>query len=202
MTFASSTSAPTHEAANMPKHPAVFVDRDGTLMEEVCYCNDPSKVRLIEGSADGLRRLRASGYRTVLVTNQAGIARGLITPDQYAAVHARLLELLGPETLDATYMCPAGPDEASTHRKPAPGMLLQAAEELHLDLSRSWMVGDKAIDLHCGNNAGVSSILVLTGYGRSVNPKGEAHVFESFYHAASWILAGDSSKKPSAPCET
>lgn len=175
-------------AADGAAQPAVFIDRDGTLMEEVCYCNDPGKVRLIEGSAQALRRLRQKGYRTVLVTNQAGIARGLISMDQYTAVHARLLELLGPDTLDATYMCPDGPDKPSTHRKPSPGMLLQARDELRLDLSRSWMIGDKPLDVLCGQNAGVRSILVLTGYGREAGPCGALHVAETFPEAARWIL--------------
>lgn len=182
------TSPLTLSSENGAAHPAVFIDRDGTVMEEVCYCNDPEKVRLIEGSADALRLLRQNGYRTVLVTNQAGIARGLISMEQYEAVHARLLELLGPEALDATYMCPDGPDRSSTHRKPAPGMLLQARDELNIDLSRSWMIGDKPIDIRCGHNAGVHSILVLTGYGREADACGANYVAENFPAAARWIL--------------
>jgi D-glycero-D-manno-heptose 1,7-bisphosphate phosphatase len=169
--------------------PAVFIDRDGTLMEEVRYCNDPEKVQLIEGAREGIKLLRSNGYRIVIVTNQAGIARGLITPSQYAAVHRRLLELLGSERPDATYMCPDGPDEPSTHRKPAPGMLYQARDEQHLDLTRSWMIGDKGIDVQCGLNAGTRSILVLTGYGREVNPSGACHIAENFFAASRWIAS-------------
>jgi D-glycero-D-manno-heptose 1,7-bisphosphate phosphatase len=157
-------------------------------MEEVCYCRDPEKVRLIGDAAQALRSLRESGYRTVLVTNQAGIARGLISYAEYLAVHARLLELLGPETLDATYMCPDGPGVPSTHRKPAPGMLLQARDELQLDLSRSWMIGDKPIDIQCGTHAGVRSILVQTGYGREAGECGAVHVAADVVEAARWIL--------------
>ena len=126
---------------------AVFLDRDGTLMEEVHYCADPAHVRVFEGVAESLRALRTAGFRTVLVTNQSGIARGLITPTAYESVHARLLELLGPGTLDATYMSPDAADSQSPRRKPNPGMLLEAARDWNLSLERSWIIGDKAIDL-------------------------------------------------------
>lgn len=174
--------------SSLTEHPAVFVDRDGTLMEEVCYCNDPSQVRLIDGAREGLHMLRAAGYRTVLVTNQAGIARGLISHSQYDSVHSRLLHLLGPGALDATYMCPDGPDSGSFERKPAPGMLLRAKKDLRLDLNRSWMIGDKAIDIECGRNADVRSILVLTGYGADAGACGAVYTAKNFLEAAGWIL--------------
>jgi D-glycero-D-manno-heptose 1,7-bisphosphate phosphatase len=189
--FPSASSGAATTPANVPSpngSPAVFVDRDGTLMEEVCYCNDPEKVRLIAGASEALRSLRQRGYRTVLVTNQAGIARGLISRAQYEAVHARLLDLLGPETLDACYMCPDGPDTPSTHRKPAPGMLLQAREELRLDFDHSWMIGDKPLDIQCGRNAGVRGILVQTGYGREAGECGALHIATDISAAAAWIL--------------
>jgi D-glycero-D-manno-heptose 1,7-bisphosphate phosphatase len=171
-----------------PSTPAVFVDRDGTLMEEVHYCNDPENVRLISGAGDALRELRAAGYKTVLVTNQNGIARGIISPQQYEAVHRRLLEMLGDDALDKAYMCADPSDKPSTHRKPAPGMLLQASLELSLDLTRSWIIGDKSIDIECGLNAGVAGVLVKTGYGHAVGECGARFVAENIVAAARWIL--------------
>jgi D-glycero-D-manno-heptose 1,7-bisphosphate phosphatase len=145
--------------------PAIFLDRDGTLMEEVHYCNDPARVRLLPGVKDALPRLKAAGFRLVIVSNQSGIGTGRITPEQYAAVHARLLELTGAGIIDAAYFCP-DPADAPTHRrKPAPGMLMEARDDLGLDLARSWMIGDKTIDVQCGRNAGARPILVQTGYG-------------------------------------
>ena len=168
--------------------PAVFIDRDGTLMEEVHYCSDPAQVRVFPGAADALGALQRAGFRTILVTNQSGIARGLISLEQYEKVHARLLELLGSELLDAAYMCADGPDGQSLRRKPAPGMLFEAAREWDLDLSRSWMVGDKSIDIECGNRAGVPGILVRTGHGNGQGTVGAAHVAEDFSEAVRWIL--------------
>jgi D-glycero-D-manno-heptose 1,7-bisphosphate phosphatase len=168
--------------------PAVFVDRDGTLMEEVHYCNDPANVRIIPGAAEALRELRSAGYVTVLVTNQNGIARGIITLEQYESVHLRLLELLGENTIDRAYMCADMRGQPSTRRKPAPGMLLEAAADLSLDLGSSWIIGDKALDIECGINAGVPGVLVKTGYGHSVGECGAKFVAENIVDAAKWIL--------------
>ena len=171
---------------------AVFLDRDGTLMEEVHYCNDPAQVRLFAGVADSLRALRAAGFRTILVTNQSGIARGFITPAAYERVHARLLELLGPDTLDAAYMSPDAGDSPSPRRKPKAGMLLEAARDWNLALERSWMIGDKAIDLACGRNAAVAgTILVRTGHGRAQEPEAAplgTHVADGLVEAVDWLL--------------
>ena len=166
----------------------MFIDRDGTLMEEVHYCNDPEKVRLFPGVVGALERLRQAGFRTILVTNQSGIGRGLISEEQYERVHLRLIELLGAGMLDASYMCGDPPEAHSHRRKPEPGMLLEAADEWNLDLSRSWMVGDKSIDIECGSRAGVSGILVRTGHGSSQDSNGAAHVTADFPAAVQWIL--------------
>lgn len=171
-----------------PTKPAVFVDRDGTLMEEVHYCNDPRKVRIIPGAGDALRELRCAGYATVLVTNQNGIGRGIISPEQYEAVHQRLLEMLGENALDRAYMCADLSGQPSTRRKPAPGMLLEAASELSLDLGRSWIIGDKPIDIECGINAGVPGVLVKTGYGHAAGECGAKFVAEDIVDATRWIL--------------
>ena len=146
--------------------PAVFFDRDGTLMEEVHYCGDPAQVRVYVGVSEGLRRLREAGYRIFVVSNQSGIGRGLITGEQYRAVQAELLAQIGEGLVDASYFCPDAPGTPSKRRKPEPGMVLEAAAEFDVDLARSYMIGDKSADVECGQRAGVRTILVLTGYGR------------------------------------
>jgi D-glycero-D-manno-heptose 1,7-bisphosphate phosphatase len=148
----------------MPKRRAVFLDRDGTLMEEVNYCNDPATVLAIPGAGETLALLREQGWLTVIVTNQSGLAKGFITPAQYEAVNAELLRQLGGG-IDAIYFCADHPDQPTERRKPQPGMLLEAALDLEIDLSGSWMIGDKPIDVECGRNAGCRTVLVKTGYG-------------------------------------
>ena len=148
---------------------AVFFDRDGTLMEEVHYCADPARVRVYPGVPDALRRLKEAGFRTFVITNQSGIARGLITLERYRAVQEEFLRQVGPGLVDATYFCPDAPDVSSTRRKPEPGMVLEAAAEFALDLPNSWLVGDKSADIECGLRAGTRTVLVLTGYGPEQN---------------------------------
>lgn len=177
--------------------PAVFLDRDGTVMEEVHYCRDPEKVRIFPRVTEALRDLKSAGYKLVLVTNQSGIARGIISHEQYEAVHARMLELLGEPLLDAAYMCADGPDSGSHRRKPNPGMLLEAAADLQLDLARSWMIGDKLVDIDCAKRAGVGPILVRTGYGSSLSNVEAAHIADDVADAAHWILTTHPRKSPS-----
>jgi D-glycero-D-manno-heptose 1,7-bisphosphate phosphatase len=148
----------------MPKRRAIFLDRDGTLMEEVNYCNDPATVQAIPGAGETLALLRKEGWLTVIVTNQSGLAKGFITPAQYEAVNAELLRQLGGG-IDAIYFCADHPETPTERRKPQPGMLLEAAADLEIDLSSSWMIGDKPIDVECGRNAGCRTVLVKTGYG-------------------------------------
>lgn len=171
-----------------PLQSAVFVDRDGTLIEEVHYCREPNKVRLFDGVPEALTRLRNAGYRIILVTNQSGIARGKITLPEYEAVHSQLLSLLGPSLLDAAYMCPDGPESSSQRRKPAPGMLLEAAADWNVDLSTSFMIGDKEADIECGHRAGSRSILVQTGYGASQIASKANFIAQHLPEAADWIL--------------
>ena len=147
--------------------PAVFFDRDGTLIEEVHYCSDPSRVRLYPGVPEALAKLKSAGFLNIIITNQSGIGRGIITLGQYEAVHAELLRQIGnPSLITATYYCPDHPNVPSTRRKPAPGMVLEAAQDHGIDLSRSWFIGDKAADISCGKAAGTRTILVQTGYGQ------------------------------------
>jgi len=145
--------------------PAVFLDRDGTLMEEVNYCNDPKQVKVFPGAAEALAKARAAGFRTIIITNQAGIARGRITEEQFQAVQAEFYRQLGDSLIDACYVCADHPDTPSTRRKPEPGMLFEAAADYDLDLAKSWCIGDKVSDIESGRRAGVRTILVRTGYG-------------------------------------
>ena len=149
--------------------PAVFLDRDGTVMEEVHYCADPALVRVFPGTGQALRRLQAHGFLLVIITNQSGIGRGLLTDAQYQAVQAEVIRQLegdSPEPIvSGSYYCPDAPTTPSARRKPEPGMVLEAARDLGIDLSRSWFVGDKAVDIECGHRAGTRTILVRTGYG-------------------------------------
>jgi D-glycero-D-manno-heptose 1,7-bisphosphate phosphatase len=141
---------------------AVFLDRDGTLMEEAGYCANPSQVRVFPGVQQALQDLRAAGYLLILVTNQSGIGRGYFTEADYRAVQAEFERQILPARLDAVYFCPDAPWMPSQRRKPAPGMLLEAAQDHSIDLSRSCMIGDKSSDIECGRAAGCATILVQT----------------------------------------
>lgn len=162
----------------MSVKPAIFLDRDGTLNEEVDYLSDPEHLVMIPGAAAAVARLNARGIPVVVATNQSGIGRGKYGWQEFAAVMSRMGTLLALENawIDAVYASPhheqgQGDYAVADHpeRKPNPGMLLRAAEEHGLDLPRSWMVGDKAIDLEAGRRAGCRVALVRTGYGAQVD---------------------------------
>src|SRR5436305_826896 len=147
-----------------PLSPAVFIDRDGTIMQDADYCSDPREVKIFPRVAEALRRLKSKGFKLIVITNQSGIGRGLFTIEQYRAVEAEVLRQLGNGLIDATYFCPDVPGQHSSCRKPAPGMIVQATREHRIDLSRSFFIGDKEIDAECGRNAGVRAIRVQTGF--------------------------------------
>lgn len=174
--------------------PAVFLDRDGTVMEEREYLADPAGVRLVPGAAEAIRILRAAGFAVVVVTNQSGIARGLYREEDYRAVAARLDEVLqaAGAPVDATYYCPHHPDHtgACDCRKPAPGMYRRAARELGLDLTRSWYVGDKPSDVEPAQALGGRGVLVRTGYGRAseADVAGDVEVVDDVLGAARRIM--------------
>lgn len=151
----------------MISQPAVFLDRDGTLMEEVNYCADPALVRLIPGTVQALERLRNAGYLLFIITNQAGIGRGIFTEAQYHAVHAELMRQIGTESnlISTTYFCADAPTFPSMRRKPEPGMVFEAERDFNVNLYKSWFVGDKRADIECGQRAGTRTVLVETGYG-------------------------------------
>ncbi len=168
--------------------PAVFLDRDGTLMHDAAYLADPAGVVVYPGVAAALAQLKAAGFRLVVVTNQSGIGRGKFSEADYHAVAARFEELLGAGLIDATYFCPDHADAPSPRRKPNPGMLLEAASDHGLDLARSWMIGDRDGDVQAGLAAGARSILVQTGIGATASAAGAAFVAKDLAEAADFIL--------------
>ena len=156
-------------------HIGIFLDRDGTINEEVDFLSSPRDLKLIPGSAIAIREANELGAKVIVVTNQSGIARGLLTEEQLTSIHETLRGLLKDHAahIDAIYYCPHHPEAGKAPyrtecdcRKPNIGMLLQAAATFHIDLKKSFMIGDKMLDMQTGNNAGAITILVLTGYGQ------------------------------------
>jgi D-glycero-D-manno-heptose 1,7-bisphosphate phosphatase len=168
---------------------AVFLDRDGSLIEDSGYPRDPDRVHLLPGVAETLRELEHRGFLLILVSNQSGIGRGLVTPAEAAAVHARLVELLARAgaRLHAAYYCPHTPDEGCLCRKPAPGMLLQAAKEWDIDLSRSFFVGDKPSDIEAGKATGCFTILLASDRSAPCDPPPD-RMAEHFRQVLDWLL--------------
>ena len=171
-----------------PLSPAVFIDRDGTIMQDAHYCSDPQQVKIFPRVAEALRRLKSKGFKVIIVTNQSGIGRGFFTVEQYRAVEAEVLRQLGDGLIDATYFCPDFPGQHSSCRKPAPGMIVEATREHQIDLARSFLIGDKEIDAECGRNAGVRTIRVRTGSDRETAGSIADWVAEDLPAAAEIIL--------------
>jgi D-glycero-D-manno-heptose 1,7-bisphosphate phosphatase len=167
---------------------AVFIDRDGTIMHDADYCSHPKQVKIFPGVLETLQRLKSQGFKIIVITNQSGIGRGFFTLDQYRAVEAEVLRQLGDGSIDATYFCPDVPGQNSSHRKPSPGMILQARQEQQIDLARSFFVGDKEIDVECGRNAGVRTIRVQTGFDRDTSGSAADWIAKDLPAAARIIL--------------
>ena len=175
---------------------AVFLDRDGTLNVDKHYLSDPEQLDLIPGVGPALKRLQDAGFLLIIVTNQSGIGRGYYTEENMHAVNRRLINMLAPMGVRLTkiYYSPEAPEQPSVGRKPSPAFLFAARDDLAVDLARSFMVGDKIIDLECGWNAGVQqSLLVRTGYGAETEQKhadkmARAVVVDDCPAAADWIL--------------
>ncbi len=157
-------------------------------MHDADYCSRPDQVRVFDGVAPALRNLKNAGYKIIVITNQSGIGRGFFTEDQYRAVEAEVSRQLGNGLIDATYFCPDVPGQPSECRKPAPGMVLQAARDHNIDLARSFLIGDKEIDAECAHNAGVRAIRVRTGFDKMTNGSCADWVGEDFPAAAKIIL--------------
>jgi D-glycero-D-manno-heptose 1,7-bisphosphate phosphatase len=157
------------------KRRAVFMDRDGTISEEIGYVNHPSRYRVFPYSAEAVQLLNEAGWLAILVTNQAGVARGYFTEELITAVHDVLKQKLSERgaELDAIYYCAHHPTVGEAPyrfdcdcRKPKPGLIERAAAEFDIDLRQSWMIGDRYSDIELARNAGVHSAFVLSGYGR------------------------------------
>lgn len=176
---------------------AVFLDRDGTINEESGYLHRKEDCRFIPGALAAVATLARAGFLVVVVTNQSGIARGYYSEDDLNRLHQYMESEIAAAggRIDAWYHCPHHPDYPSAEedcscRKPLPGMLLKAADELGIDLGASWMIGDKLADIDAGTAAGCRSLLVRTGYGESGSASALAGltVFDDLPAAAAHIL--------------
>ena len=174
-----------------PGRRAIFLDRDGTLMENVDYCGDPARVRVFPGVPRALERLRAAGYGLYMVTNQSGIGRGYFTEEDFERVQAECARQLLPASLDGAYHCPDAPERATGRRKPAAGMILEAVADHGIAPTHSYMVGDSVVDIECGRRAGVrGTVLIATGHVGAPPMNGQPdHIAADFAAAADWILA-------------
>jgi D,D-heptose 1,7-bisphosphate phosphatase len=186
------------------KNIAVFLDRDGTICEEVGYLSSPEQIRLISGAGEAIRLLNEHGLKAVVVTNQSGIARGFFSEERLGEIHRELCRQIRAEGafLDAIYFCPHHPTEGEgPHRrpcdcrKPASGLILRAASELGIDLKRAYCVGDRLADLKCGMRVGAKGVLVLTGYGKEESSligddpgRRPSSVAADLREAVQWIL--------------
>jgi heptosyltransferase-2 len=176
----------------------VFLDRDGTLNLDPGYLNHPDAVRLLPGVGPAVARLNAGGFKTVVVSNQSGVGRGLIEPHALEAIHHRMRQLLAEDggRLDGIYVCPHRPEEGCACRKPAPGLVARACEELGVSAKGSWVVGDKATDVELARNVGATAVFVASGArpgeerakmsARGLTPDYEAR---DLGEAVEWILA-------------
>ncbi|MBI5393798.1 MAG: HAD family hydrolase [Verrucomicrobia bacterium] len=174
---------------------AVFIDRDGTLVEEIHYLHRPEDVIIVKGAAAALKKLRRAGFLIFIITNQAGIGRGYYTEADMQRVHRHLLGALGKDgaAVDGVYFCPHHPDDRCNCRKPSPKFLFDAAAQFKIQLADSFMIGDRIGDLEAGRRAGARSILVRTGYGeeefKQAGDKLPAdHVAKDLSTAINWIL--------------
>jgi D-glycero-D-manno-heptose 1,7-bisphosphate phosphatase len=154
---------------------AIFLDRDGTINEDTGYVSRPEDLIIYPWAAEAIRLINQAGLKTIIITNQAGIARGFYSEQTLDDIHNRLTSELARQQarIDAIYYCPHHPDVGDNHyrmacqcRKPSPGLLHKAAKEHRVDLEKSWIVGDKASDINLAPRVSAQSSLVLTGYGR------------------------------------
>lgn len=173
---------------------AVFLDRDGVIIEDTNYVGAVEQVRIIPGALQAIKRFQDAGYRLFVVTNQSGVARGYFTTETVQQIHAHLdaaLAEIGAK-IDRYYVCPHHPDERCACRKPQPKFLFDAAATYGLDLAQCYMIGDRPSDIATGRNAGTRTILVLTGAGRETCERGDVradHVAADLAAAAEWILS-------------
>ena len=168
---------------------AVFLDRDGTIARDVHYCRRPEDFELLPTVPEAIRLLNTNSLKVVVITNQSGIARGYFTEEILAQIHDKMKQELAKDGawVDAIYYCPHHPDDGCECRKPKTGLFLQAARELDIDLSRSFVVGDMQMDIDAGRALGSKTVLVTTGpQGETVDPPD--YTAGSLLEAAKWIL--------------
>src|SRR5215470_3975990 len=177
-------------------HPAIFLDRDGTIIEEGNYISRPDQVVILPGAPSALRQLQAAGFKLFIVSNQSGVGRGYFTLADVEKVNEHIRQEFGRDGVkfDEIYVAPEAPDSPSRGRKPSPQFLFDARDKFGLDLAHSYMIGDKMADMECGWNAGVSRcILVRTGYGADLerdsrDKLGDAMIVDDLAAAVDWIL--------------
>lgn len=167
---------------------AVLIDRDGTINRDVPYCSRPEDFELLPMAAEGILLLKEYGFKVVVVTNQSGIARGYFSVEMLNRIHSKMCVELAAKgaAVDAIYYCPHHPDDHCRCRKPQPTMAFQAARELNLELSSSYVIGDSDTDIQMGKAAGCRSVLV--SYGSKMNAVQPDYVALTVYDAARWIL--------------
>lgn len=183
------------------KKPAVFLDRDGTVCEEVGYLSQVKNLRLIPGSAQAIRQIREAGWKVVIISNQSGVARGYLSEETVLTIHGALKKMLQQQDaeVDGIYYCPHHPQGNPPYniqcscRKPESGMLVKAARELQIDLNKSIVIGDKYSDVLTAQRLNIPGILVLTGFGKSERDKYQsnwvkepAHIAENLSEAVRW----------------
>ena len=194
---------------------AVFVDRDGVISEEVGYISDVEHFRLIPKSAEAVKLINQRGLKIIVITNQSGVARGYFSEEVLGHINRKMEQLLSDQgaLLDGIYYCPHHPEGTVEAyrvecdcRKPATGLLIQASQEHAIDLSSSYLVGDKRTDIECAHRAGAKGILVLTGYGKDelsqIDSAALAHpeyVAADLLDAVQWIIKDKASEKPGDP---
>ena len=185
----------------MEKNKTIFLDRDGTINKEVNYLSTKQQLEYLPGTISALKLLASDNWQLIILTNQSGVARGLITEDQLRDIHNYMLETLKRDDIKIThiYYCPHHPDYGEKLdcdcRKPKPGMIFKAAEEFQIDLHHSYLVGDKLNDILAGQAAGLKSVLVKTGYGekqwRENSQKAEVipdYIFDDLLEFAKWVV--------------
>jgi len=193
----------TADDKSLPR-PAVFLDRDGTIIIEKDFLGDPAGIELLPRAVDALKILKKRGYLVICVSNQSGVARGYYGEEAVRAVNDRLVEILRDNgaIIDEIYYCPHHPQadiqeyrQSCDCRKPKTGMARQAMEKYAIDLAGSVMVGDRAADIEFGKNLGIPAVLVTTGYGRAERERIEdenltppGYIAADLYEAVEWIL--------------
>ena len=173
------------------KKPLLLLDRDGTLIEERPYISNPKWVKLLPGAAQGLIQLKRAGFKRVVVSNQSGIGRGIVTPAQLNQVNRRFLQRLKAKKagVDGLYWCPHKPSARCSCRKPNLGMVKRASKDLGVSWKRSISVGDKPSDVQLGQRTGGYGVLVLTGHGKTFRRRsGADYVAKDFKQAVAWIM--------------